>query len=272
MSQDTPSILDHFSREDRVGEYYGAPDPLNETRRGLVRREVLARLRTGSHVLEVGCGIGTLTSELISAGMVCEAIDLSPEMVKHARSALGGAAVISEVDLFDYRPPGKFAATIANGVACYYRDKIGFLRRLAELTQPGGFVAVTHRNNLFNLFALNNGTIEFIAHDLLSSFAAAAQEQIASGLASITGLGEPRRRSSSDELYRSSENPLTVAELYRAAGLTLQEVRYCFMHPFPPRLKPVDGTPSVEELQRQFEDRWEGMFLGSQFLAVATVD
>lgn len=267
--QDISSISAHFSRAGRVADYADSVHPMNEARRDLVRRTVLHHVAPGSRVLEVGCGIGTLTMELAAAGMVCSAIDISAGMVKRARELIGSTAEVEQADLFDFRPQQKFAAIIANGVACYYRDQRRFLDHIAELIEPNGIVAIVHRNALFNLFAFNQGTIDFVTDEVLRDLALPARQDIARQLGAISGLAAPRQRDQSAELYRSAENPLDIADLYSAAGFSLVGIRYCFMHGAPPRLPAIEGIPDTAQLQRRYEDRWEGMFLGSQFLVVA---
>jgi SAM-dependent methyltransferase len=268
--EETKAVLDHFARPERVGEYLDAPEPMNEARRDLVRRLVLANVPPKSPVLEIGCGIGTLTADLVASGMICTAIDLSPEMVRVARQTLGGNAEVQQADVFDYAPRGTFAAVVANGVAPYYRDQQRFLHLLAALAGPKGIVVVGHRNALFNLFALNRGTIDFIANDLLPDLAPDLRQRVVDELsAAIPGLQQPLRGGSSAGIYRSAENPLTIAESYRAAGLAVREIRYCFIHGAPPRLPAAGAMPSVGELQHIYEQRWQGMFLGSQFVVLA---
>ena len=270
MSRDeTRSVAEHFSRAERVSDFHDTAGSMNEARRDLVRRRVLANVARGSRILEIGCGAGTLTAELAAAGMRCSAIDISPAMVRSARKLAGNSVEVTEADVFTYAAPTKFAAVIANGVAPYYRDQSRFLRRLGEFIEPGGLVAVTHRNVLFNLFALNRGTIDFVVDHLLAEYSPTARAALSAGLVAIPGLAEERRRSSSDELYRGSENPLTVAALYEGCGLRIREIRYCFLHAAPPRLPPIPGSPTGAELQHRYENRWEGMFLGSQFLVIA---
>ena len=96
-----------------------------------------------------------------------------------------------------------------------------------------------------------------------------ARQRIADELNEISGLAVPILRDQSAELYRSAENPLDIADLYAAAGFSVSQIRYCFIHGAPPRLPAINGIPSTAELQRRYENRWEGMFLGSQFLVVA---
>jgi hypothetical protein len=96
------------------------------------------------------------------------------------------------------------------------------------------------------------------------------KDHVSGELNKIPGLPEPPRSSSSARVLRVQENPLTVQELYGDAGLAIRDLRYCFMHAFPPRIEPPDAQVDVGLLQMKYESRWEGMFLGSQFLVVAS--
>lgn len=51
------------------------------------QRLVLADLQ-GRDVLEVGCGLGTLLTDMVQAGYHCSAVDQSPQMVAAARDTL----------------------------------------------------------------------------------------------------------------------------------------------------------------------------------------
>lgn len=268
-SDETRSIVDHFSQANRVAEYLVAPSAMNEARRDLVRRMVLANVPRDSRVLEVGCGIGSLALELTDAGMLCTGMDSSPEMIKHARKLIGERAAIVLGDLFDESLTDRFSAVVANGVAPYYRDTKRFLDRIASLVQPNGVAVIVHRNILFNLFAFNRGTIEFVSDDLLAGMPKSLRQHVATELYKIDGLAEPVQKTSSSSVYRACENPLTIAEQYNESGLDVREIRYCFIHEAPPRLLQSGEAPAAMELQQYYEKRWEGMFLGSQFLVVA---
>jgi len=74
----------------------------------LYRRLKQYGLRSGSSVLELGCGIGALTTLIartVTRGTV-EAADLSPASVEAARRALAGTRVrFVTADVVTYRPP-----------------------------------------------------------------------------------------------------------------------------------------------------------------------
>lgn len=51
------------------------------------QRRVLSRLH-GHDVLELGCGLGDLLADMLTAGYACHAVEHSPQMVKAARETL----------------------------------------------------------------------------------------------------------------------------------------------------------------------------------------
>ncbi|MGH2509849.1 MAG: class I SAM-dependent methyltransferase, partial [Ktedonobacteraceae bacterium] len=51
------------------------------------QRQILPRLR-GHDVLELGCGLGDLLADMLSAGYACRAVEHSPHMVAAARETL----------------------------------------------------------------------------------------------------------------------------------------------------------------------------------------
>ena len=53
----------------------------------------------GAEILELGCGVGRVTHELLRLGHPVVAVDESPEMLEHVRGAATMCARIEEVDL-----------------------------------------------------------------------------------------------------------------------------------------------------------------------------
>jgi SAM-dependent methyltransferase len=74
----------------RARKVYGADDVHDFARRAMLR--ALA-LRSGDHVLEIGCGGGLLLRDALAAGAWATGIDHSEEMVRLARERAPGADV-----------------------------------------------------------------------------------------------------------------------------------------------------------------------------------
>jgi len=265
--------LDVYSNQD--GEYESLKAvPFSRFREKLILKTALRLLHDGDSVLEIGCGIGHLLNSLLAQGVDAKGIDNSESMVEQAKVLLTSQGQtpnrVTSASLFDYQPDNLFSLVIANGVICYYQDQIEFLKRVTALLTNDGAALIIHRNALFNLFALNQGTIEFIADNLLSHFPVDEREQITGDLQNtINGLQTPVQQHSNAHLYRSAENPLDVTERYAAGGLVVKQLLYTFIHPFSPRLNRKVSADLIETVQQRYENDWRGMFLGSQFLVIA---
>jgi len=93
-------------------------------------------------VLEVGCGAGPLTAWLVDQQASVTAIDVSPEMLRLARSRLGDRAAFQVADL---EQPLAFAdssfdVVVASLVLHYVRDWDAALREMRRVLAPGGSV------------------------------------------------------------------------------------------------------------------------------------
>jgi ubiquinone/menaquinone biosynthesis C-methylase UbiE len=127
---------------DRVAERYhatrvGYPDALVD--------EMLATagVGPGDPVLEVGCGTGQLTRQLVDRGVAVTAVDLGPAMVAVARERLPAADVRWWVGPFEeFGAGGEAFALVASATAFHWIDPAVGLPRAAELLRPGGWLAV----------------------------------------------------------------------------------------------------------------------------------
>jgi ubiquinone/menaquinone biosynthesis C-methylase UbiE len=94
-------------------------------------------------VLEVGCGPGVLTHWLTEHGADVTAIDVSQEMVRLARSRVGGQARILVADLAEPLPFMADASAdlvVASLVLHYLPDWAGALGEFYRILAPGGAV------------------------------------------------------------------------------------------------------------------------------------
>jgi len=110
-------------------------------------------LRPGDRVLEIGCGIGTLTGlladELGPQGSVL-AVDLSPASIEAARERLGDRDNVSLVaaDIVEAELEGSFDAVVLPDVIEHIPlERHGALfARIAALVKPAGFVLLHYPN------------------------------------------------------------------------------------------------------------------------------
>jgi SAM-dependent methyltransferase len=103
----------------------------------------LAGVRRGQRVLDVGCGPGALTAELVSrAGPdAVSAVDPSLSFAAAARERLPGVDVRpSAAEQLPF-PDGAFDAALAQLVVHFMADPVAGLREMSRVTRPGGVVA-----------------------------------------------------------------------------------------------------------------------------------
>lgn len=110
---------------------------------------LLPHLRPGLHLLDVGCGPGTLTVDLarhVAPGRVV-GVDVAADVVDEARAYSAGAAATSPAVEFvagDFRglDLGTFDVVHAHQVLQHLREPAEALAAMAALVRPGGLVAV----------------------------------------------------------------------------------------------------------------------------------
>jgi SAM-dependent methyltransferase len=105
----------------------------------------LAGVAAGLQVLDVGCGPGALTGELVrraGAGAVA-AVDPSPGFAEAARERHPGVDVrVAPAEALPF-PDATFDATLAQLVVHFMEDAVMGLREMARVTRPGGVVAAS---------------------------------------------------------------------------------------------------------------------------------
>lgn len=89
----------------------------------------------GEHILDLGCGDGTLTQALVDAGAVVTAVDASEDMISVARArGLDAQAMDGERLSFD----GAFDAVFSNAVLHWMLDGAAVAAGVYSALRPGG--------------------------------------------------------------------------------------------------------------------------------------
>jgi Methylase involved in ubiquinone/menaquinone biosynthesis len=105
----------------------------------------LAGVQEGQRVLDVGCGPGILTAELVDrvGADAVSAVDPSEAFVAAARERQPGVDVQrASAEELPY-PDASFDAALAQLVVHFMRDPVGGLREMARVTREGGAVAAS---------------------------------------------------------------------------------------------------------------------------------
>jgi demethylmenaquinone methyltransferase/2-methoxy-6-polyprenyl-1,4-benzoquinol methylase len=138
----------YFDPYDRLAPFY---DPMARAillpfgGERLFRRRALAPLAIGpgTRVLELGCGTGSMTAELLRAGAEVTAVDLSAPMLARARRRARGATFrMADILAFDGR--GAFDVALLAFVLHEMEAPVrrGALAAARRALAPGGRVAV----------------------------------------------------------------------------------------------------------------------------------
>jgi SAM-dependent methyltransferase len=103
----------------------------------------LAAVRNGQRALDVGCGPGALTAELVGRlglGAVC-AVDPSPPFAAAVGKRLPGVEVaVAAAERLPF-PDGAFDAALAQLVVHFMADPVAGLHEMGRVTRGGGVVA-----------------------------------------------------------------------------------------------------------------------------------
>jgi SAM-dependent methyltransferase len=100
----------------------------------------LAGIRAGQRVLDVGCGPGALTAELVNRAAAVSAVEPSASFAAAVRSRLPGVDVRQcPAEQLPF-PDDTFDAALAQLVVHFMADPVLGLREMARVTQPGGVV------------------------------------------------------------------------------------------------------------------------------------
>jgi ubiquinone/menaquinone biosynthesis C-methylase UbiE len=104
----------------------------------------VAGIRSGDHVLEVGCGTGQLTRSLAARGLHVTALEPGQSLIALARQNLDGAG---EVDFVNARfeealiPRGQFQAVFSASAFHWVDPKVSW-QKTADVLAPGGTLAL----------------------------------------------------------------------------------------------------------------------------------
>jgi ubiquinone/menaquinone biosynthesis C-methylase UbiE len=100
-----------------------------------------AGIETGMRVVDVGCGPGGLTSELVARGCEVAAIDPAPQFAAACRERHPGADVREGAAEALPWADGAFDAALSQLVIAFMADPDQGVREMARVTRPGGTVA-----------------------------------------------------------------------------------------------------------------------------------
>ncbi|ROQ68541.1 methyltransferase family protein [Streptomyces sp. 840.1] len=155
-----------------------------------------AAVGSGTRLLDVGCGSGSVTVAAVGRGAVVRAVDAERGMAEATRRAAPGVEVrIGTLPQLPY-PDGEFDAAVANFVLNHVGRPLDALVELRRITRPGGRVAVT-------IWQMPGG----------------AGRELVGRAAEAAGLVRPEWLATVDEEHNFPRTAPGLAALLTAAGL-----------------------------------------------------
>lgn len=89
------------------------------------------------HILDVGCGTGTLTSKIAESGAIVTGIDASPEMIAKAKQAYSNINFFVK-DATDFSFDEKFDAAFSNATFHWIKNQQAVLQCIYNSLKQGG--------------------------------------------------------------------------------------------------------------------------------------
>lgn len=216
-------------------------DPYHELRLNFV--EALIPSEPNLRVIDFGCGEGVLSRKLALGGAAdVIGIDPSADLIENAKSGppLANARyLLGSVEQLRGVLSGTIDLILVINVLAYMSadEEHSFYTEAKRVLSPGGSLVVTHSNELFDLFTLNNLTVEFFDRHFGSNV-----EPLLAEMSKKTAI----------ETYGIRENPLSYPAKLAAFGFAQQDVRFFHNHPTPPLLQGTGDKRNI--VNKDLED------------------
>lgn len=153
------AIAHNRAAHDRVAGAYDSrhPEIFNDIEQSRLA-SVLARVVSSSaasegtvRVLDVGCGTGNLTRQLLALGAEVTAADLSPKLLDEVARRVGtnSRLHLQRLNGSDLQPlaDGAFDLAVTYSVLHHVPDYAALVREMARVTRPGGCVLIDHERS-----------------------------------------------------------------------------------------------------------------------------
>lgn len=190
---------EHWGRRPR--EWAELAEPSNEP----LFTTVLDRLgvRTGTRLLDIGCGSGYAAAMAATHGAIVTGIDITPELIAIARERVpGGHFVVGGMDALPFED-SSFDAAVGFNAFQFAEDAERAVREAVRVVKPGGLLAAT----TFAEPERNESTALHLALEPLRNAASGGTRHVPYGLSAPGGL----ERLLGEEPVESGEVPLAWA-------------------------------------------------------------
>lgn len=193
-------------------------------------------------VLDFGCGDGLYSEEIGLLECEFTGIDLSESMISLASERfsknnkfvgiVGGVEALSELN-------GTYDLILAIDVIAYLKDEDEeeFYRQSYNLLRKGGSLIVMTGNELFDMFALNSGTVDFFRENFNQDISSLLVES-----------GSPRFKNT------KRKNPLSFGDIVSKYGFETRDIAFSQYHRIVPAKSNRDSDFDLEKARLAMRD------------------
>ena len=291
----TQSYIEHVKKyySDHSSVYHSCYDgegdyPANAYRLEIARKICREMNPRPKSILDAGCGDARVLAELATEGFDCQGFDNNELMLELGSKILDKYSLSKDLiykgDIYNIDSKDKhFDAIICLGVLSNlpYHKKI--FDEFKRVLKPEGSIIVSFTNHLFDLFTLNQYTVDFYENLMKSADVPPAfiKEKLAKldSMYDIENTPTPFKAMFDSDIDKKSIEIETYHQLnidgkMREMGLSVQKIRHYHYHPFPPRFEHEDPELFVSLAQKleTTEYDWKGAILCSAMVVELKLD
>jgi SAM-dependent methyltransferase len=228
----------------------------------VIRSLIPAELfQPNKQIFDFGCGDAVLLPWFIETKGKIAGIDISPEIIQLGQQRLTNCGLdssliqVGNVNYLKNIPSASLDGLLSFNVLAYLTDEeeVTFYQEAARIVKAGGYLIVTHSNSLFDMFSLNQYTIDFFKENFISD---------RSGDDRLSDL-LTQSNAASKATYNVRENPLCYHHKLKKFHFKELKQEFINLHVLPPPLLQDKSYPST--LNFAEEERWKLMFVCSTF-------
>jgi ubiquinone/menaquinone biosynthesis C-methylase UbiE len=226
----------------------------------IVTRVITERFSPDTKVLDLGCGAGVLTEQLVAAGFDVDAADMSADMLEFARARL------AQYDASRYRltraecqdlpfPDASFDVVACIGVFGYMDDVDAAIAEIKRVLRPGGTLVFSIRN-------LDHVTVFdglFWLKAPIVTVPKAVWRRFAAWRAATFGAGSAARNA-----IAIFDKPRKVEKIFEQFGFALRDFYGAGYGPPTFRGKPLVSEQRAKQLSQTFDRVVHTLHLGER--------
>tara|TARA_Y100000590_G_scaffold456625_2_gene607566 strand:+ start:947 stop:1864 length:918 start_codon:yes stop_codon:yes gene_type:complete len=250
----------------------------------VTNKYIFNNYRKKSKILDIACGNGFNTCFLKKNNYNALGFDYSSIAIfqaeKKAKELKIKDKLFFKKDLNYLKKIKKnsFHVAIALGLTRYLKEKdINLLyKETYRILKKGGIFIVSNDNDLFEMFAMNDGTTKFWCN-VINEFSDVKNLLKPKKLENEYGnMAKLKRRkysknSVSKFIKKRSENPLTYSNFVSKFGFNLSKISYHDSNVLPPLLENKISDKKISKLKskvctQQADNNWRTMFMSHEFL------